>query len=353
MSTAATVDSLKSKSQLSTSADDRGARSRVRKRIVLRDSAPRSQTIDFGSSRLAPLNCDDVQVSRSWKPEPAWVPLAGAEGQATGGVWRVPGTSTSWVVKRLNRPAPGSTACEDRRSFQWWRREIEVASSGLPRYFHGLVAPRCRVDEDEDGATLWFVEVETTDLRAGVVAEALGRFACVEVPDPGWFTQHRLRDRVMIAAAHDSSRPALSRLGEVGPMADEVWTRRHTMLDRLDALPQVLSHGDALPRNLLRHDRPSVTAIDWGQLGYAPIGADLATYSMWVQTDLNQLLDAYLAGFDPVADACAARAGLTFTTALIAVSRAIRTAGTPAAPGYQVRLQRATRLLHEALLLSE
>lgn len=195
---------------------------------------------------------------------------------------------------------------------------------------------------------MWSAEINLTPIPDALVARALARFGSVAVADPGWFTVDRLRDRVAIAAAGwDPSSSTLVDFGKFAPVIEQVWARRDAILDQLDALPHVLSHGDALPRNLLRHDGPDVVAIDWGQLGYAPIGADLASFSMWAGTDPAKLLDAYT---DELRDRSLngdARTGLLLSTALIAVSRAIRTIGTPNAAAYQTRLRRALPLLVE------
>lgn len=149
---------------------------------------------------------------------------------------------------------------------------------------------------------MWSVAIEPTATPAEVVAGALGCFALLVPPDPGWFAQGRLRDRVAIAARQNSDRHSLEELGDAAVTAAEVWERRDAMIARLDSLPLVLSHGDAIPRNLLRHDGPTMTAIDWAQVGYAPVGADLASYSMWVESNPVELISAYLNGLGPAAD---------------------------------------------------
>jgi len=83
---------------------------------------------------------------------------------------------------------------------------MELAKSDLPQQFSGLVAPPFHVDEDDEGATLWSEAVEPTNPAAEVVAGALGYFALLAPPDPGWFAQDRLRDRVAIAARQNPGR---------------------------------------------------------------------------------------------------------------------------------------------------
>lgn len=276
-------------------------------------------------------------------PPKDWEPLAGAGGAATVGVWRVRVGGERWIVKRLARPAEEG----DRRSFRWWRREIEFARSGLGAQLLGLRAPRYRVEEDDAGATLWSAEISIRTVPDEVVAHALGRLTTTRVEDPGWFPVGRLRARVGLADqaggigrldADHGDREALA-------LARAVWARRAAVLDHLDALPQVLCHGDALPRNLLRHDGPTVTAIDWDQVGYGPIGADLASFGLWADSPAESLLPAYTSGADP-AHRSATVAGLACTSSLIAADRAIRAAaaeqdGSGSVGPYRGRLDRS------------
>ncbi|WP_161606078.1 aminoglycoside phosphotransferase family protein [Microlunatus speluncae] len=273
-----------------------------------------------------------------------WEPLAGAEGAATVGVWRARVGGERWIVKRLARPAEEG----DRRSFRWWRRELEFARSDLAGRLAGLRAPRYRVEEDDAGATLWSAEISSRPVPDKIAAHALGRLTTTRIEDPGWFPVGRLRDRVGLAAAaggvelldpDHGDRDALT-------LARRVWDRRAAVLDRLDSLPQVLCHGDALPRNLLRHDGSTVTAIDWDQLGYGPIGADLASFGLWAGSPAESLLPAFTAGAGSV-HRHAVVDGLACTTSLIGVTRAIRAAGVEQADGagpvgpYRARLDRS------------
>lgn len=216
----------------------------------------------------------------------------------------------------------------------------------------GLRAPPGRVEEDESGVTLWSPEIIATPIPDQVVANALGRFATLRPEDPGWFSRDKLRDRVELAErAGGIELLEDAKLGpDVQGAARSVWTDRKMILDCLDQLPQVLSHGDALPRNLLRHDGTEVTAIDWSQLGYAPVGADLATFALWVRTPPQDLLRAYadaLAVSLPV-DRADVRRGLVLTGSLIAISRVIRTASSASSADYRERLVRWLPLLIEA-----
>ncbi len=70
---------------------------------------------------------------------------------------------------------------------------------------------------------------------------------------------------------------------------------------------------------------------------------------MWIESNPVELISAYLKGLGLVADHHTVWTGLVLTTALIAVSRAIRTAKTPTASSYQTRLQHAMPQLREAV----
>lgn len=282
-----------------------------------------------------------------WAPGAGWEALSGDEGAATVGVWRARRDGRSWIVKRIRS---GDVGCEP-WSFRWWRREVEVASSGMASQFHGLVAPESHVEEDADGATLWSRDIRPTRIPATVVAKALGRFATVRIKDPGWFVTGRLRDRVALADAAGAGPLALEDIGTgQRRRAEAIWSRRDDALMLLDQMPHVLSHGDALPRNLLRHDKGVVTAIDWDQLGHAPIGADLATFSMWVDEPVEALMASYLDGSRSLdLDPHQLRDSIALTSSLIAISRALRTAGGEQFAGYRDRFMAAGPQMERAL----
>ena len=286
-------------------------------------------------------------MGRGWAPDASWEIIGADEGAATLGVWRARRYDRDWVVKRL-RPDPEH---RDPSSFRWWRREVAVVASGIGTAFRGLVAPESFVEEDEEGATLWAERIRPTPIPPAVTARALGAFAAVELEDPGWFVQGRLRDRVGMAARHDPAGLQVDGVpARVVSNAEEVWRLRASVLDRLDAMPHVLSHGDAIPRNLLRHDGPTVTAIDWDQLGRAPVGADLASFAAWVDADEDLLITSYLDGAGSLdLDAGMLRDSMALTSALIAVSRVIRAGRGAQTLSPRERLLGAERHLRRAL----
>lgn len=286
-------------------------------------------------------------MTTPWMPGADWETLSGGDGAATAGVRRARREDGSWVIKRVRR----GDSSRDPQSFRWWRRELEVASSGMTAAFDGLVAPESHAYEDSAGATLWTREVTVIPIPPLVAAAALGRFATVRIEDPGWFVTGRLRDRVALAEVSGACPVDLEGIDRgMRHMAEEVWSRRSGALTLLDEMPHVLSHGDALPRNLLRHDAGVVTAIDWDQLGHAPIGADPATFSMWVDAPVESLLASYLEGAKSLEiDPDQLRASVALTCSIIAISRALRTAGGEQFEGYRDRFVAAAPQMEHAL----
>lgn len=89
-----------------------------------------------------------------------------------------------------------------------------------------------------------------------------------------------------------------------------VWKHRHTLLARLDALPQTICHNDVWAGNLLKENKAKQNGyvlLDWELAGTGPIGADLA-FAVLAETWLfvgsidnpsrlaNSLMDGYLEG---------------------------------------------------------
>jgi hypothetical protein len=123
-----------------------------------------------------------------WQPDPSWKPMTAGAGQSNGGVWLTPDQR---VVKRL---LPG---VEDQRHHAYWRRQAEVAASGIVATTPGVRSPGCvRVDRDADGITLWMTEVEAVTHEPLELARALGRFGSARIAEPEWGTRGILRDRL-------------------------------------------------------------------------------------------------------------------------------------------------------------
>lgn len=223
-----------------------------------------------------------------WLPEPDWVEVSSGHGPATMGIWRV---ERDWIVKRVNAPGPDdpiSTKRPDNPSY--WRREAEFALAGLP--LAGLSAPDVRrIDEDDEGYTLWTKAYDRSLVTPDQVAEALARFAA-NTPTPApWHAEGHLRAKIEQAEAHDGW-PTLART-TVADLADAFWSRRGSFLKRLEAMPRVPAHGDLVPANVLTIRDNRVVVIDWGSFGWAAPGEDLGLYALAASCDLEPLVWRY------------------------------------------------------------
>lgn len=270
-----------------------------------------------------------------WHPEPGWQPLPGGRGPSTVGIWLVEQGGRSLVVKRIAAPAsddpvelwlPGH--------FAWWRRPLEVAATGLVASTPGLRSPRVvRIDEDDDGATIWEERVPTAELPGPFVARALGAFSAADLGDVPWLAHNQLSDR-LARTEHQGGWRVLART-TVADVADRLWARRGHFLELAAGLPQVAQHGDPVPGNLPGRDGSSVIAVDWSTLGTGPVGGDLGYWALQAREDFEVLLEAYAEGLPPRATREQARLGAQVTAVYTALSRAewalARVAATPGA----------------------
>ena len=105
-----------------------------------------------------------------WEPDPSWRRLPGAGGPSSAGLWLAEVGGRTWVVKRLDAPDGSNPALLDPAHAGYWRREAEVAAATRSVVDGpGLVPPEFgTVDEDDEGVTVWSVEVEA-DAAAGSV----------------------------------------------------------------------------------------------------------------------------------------------------------------------------------------
>ncbi|HET6293999.1 MAG TPA: aminoglycoside phosphotransferase family protein [Kribbella sp.] len=243
-----------------------------------------------------------------WAPAPTWQPLTSGTGQSNGGVWLTP---DHWVVKRL------VAAVDHPRHHAYWRRQPLVAESALVAATPGLRSPAClKVQWDDTGATMWTAQVSPTPLDALALAEALGRFARAQVPEPSWGARDILRDRLTTVSDRGGWTTLDSKLPtDLQRAVQDFWVRRDAALAELDALPRVPTHGDAHPGNLLGHDGDNVIAVDWEQFGLGPAGFDLGYLLLAVDLPLDELLPVF-------EDRDAVRRGAVLTAAFTAVSRA-------------------------------
>ncbi len=231
-----------------------------------------------------------------WSPEPGWQSLPGGAGPSTYGVWLAVEAGREVVVKRLVPPVgPDVADLELPRHFGYWRREADVALSGVVRDTPGLRAPRgVRVEEDADGVTVVTPRVADEHAPGLFLARALGRFAAAPVADHPWLARGQLRAR-LARVARRGGWPTLART-TVADVSEHLWAHRESHLQALERLPEVPQHGDPVPGNLLGRVGDDVVAVDWSTLGWGPVGADLGYLALSTREELEHLVDAYLPG---------------------------------------------------------
>ena len=269
-----------------------------------------------------------------WTPDPTWQRLSDAGDGSR--LWRrdEPGRG-AWVGKRLLRPrlgehadhgdtalTPADRAALDPHHVLWWRREADVVEQRWAESLPGLRGPGGgRVEEDDDGVTVWWPLVERLPADDLAVAAALGGLASAPAPQTSWACHDPLADRWRGVEAAGG----WSTIGET-PAADvaaALWSRRAELLAALAVMPQVTVHGDVVPGNVLGTApvaHAHVVACDWSATGRGPAGTDLGFFTLSTRSRLAPLLDAYLGAADELgvrldADAVtlAARVQMAFT----------------------------------------
>jgi aminoglycoside phosphotransferase (APT) family kinase protein len=77
----------------------------------------------------------------------------------------------------------------------------------------------------------------------------------------------------------------------------DAWAARHDLLAPLAAVPETVCHGDFHAWNLLAGPTGDLVVLDWGGLGVAPLGADLAHLALSEPgSATDRLREPYLAG---------------------------------------------------------
>jgi aminoglycoside phosphotransferase (APT) family kinase protein len=200
------------------------------------------------------------------------------------------------VVKRLRRPADDdSPVLSDPAHAGYWRREAEVACEPGVVDGPGVTAPTyVRVDEDDEGVTIWSEELVEVPPPALQVARALGRFGAAPFDEVPWAARRTLTDRLAMAEARGGW-PTLART-QMADVADQLWTHRHRWLDAYAASRPGRLHGDAVPAKIPAGGEDGVVAVDWQGFGIGPLGTDLGYYVLSTREDFEVLLDAFLSG---------------------------------------------------------
>lgn len=257
-----------------------------------------------------------------WQPQPGWHALPGGAGPSTVGVWRTVLGSQAVVVKRLAAPQDGDPPeLSDPHHFAYWRRAADVLLYGLVDGTPGLRAEGpTAVEEDDEGITLTQPWIEDSANSGLFAARCMGRFTEAQVSAP-YLSRGQLRARMHRVERKGGWR-TLGRT-TVADVVDRLWTRRGALLDELDALPQVVQHGDATPPNLRGRGGEDILAVDWGSLGHGPAGGDVGYYALSAREELEPLVDAYLIGLpDGLATPDQVLLGARVTAVLTALNRA-------------------------------
>ncbi|MFI5708015.1 phosphotransferase family protein [Kribbella sp. NPDC051620] len=252
-----------------------------------------------------------------WEPEADWVALTVGTGVSNGGVWLTP---DGLVVKRL---LPGVERVDH---YAYWRRQAEVASSGVVERTVGVRGPRCvKVESDPGGVTVCSAAVSPVEFEPVELAAAVGRFGLNEFEPAEWFARRILWDRL---AKDEKGAGWASLVGEerlpAGVRRDcgRLWERRYELMDELDRLPQQVVHGDAHPVNLIGREGDHVVAVDWEQFGVGPVGFDLGYLVVSTEATIDVLLGAYQSGSRSTWPREAVRRGAVLTAAITVVARA-------------------------------
>jgi hypothetical protein len=244
--------------------------------------------------------------------------LSGGSGAATSEVVRLVGDvegsegqveAFRVVSKTVGRLEGGRHAAHTNEPDHWayWRRELIAYASGLLPAGPGLRAPRCY---GVVNSTIFMEDVAGGPEDPHLAAARLGAWqATNEVCPRDWLVTNQLAQRVTESDLDWSVVDADRR-------AAILRAARTHLLEHLQRLPPVLSHGDCNAGNLLQ-DGDDTVLLDWGTVGTAPLGADLAYLTLSTLTDLTT---EYLSGLD--GRRChSALLGYRITLALVGSSR--------------------------------
>jgi hypothetical protein len=260
--------------------------------------------------------------------------LTGGTGAATGEVIRLAGgleapdghVEPFSIVSKTVRPlVNGRHAAHTNEPGHWayWRREPLAYLSGCLPPGPGLRAPRCY---GVVGNSIYMEDVQGGPEEPKLAARRLGAWhATAELPKVGWLARDQLVQRLAVTELDWSAVDADWR-------AVAIWEARSRLLDRLDGVTRVLSHGDFGTGNLV-HCGGDTVVLDWGTLGSAAVGSDLAYLALSTLTDLSA---DYRGGLGQSGTADAAMIGYRATLSLVGTSRLhwMLITGNRVPPGY-------------------
>jgi len=188
---------------------------------------------------------------------------------ATVGVWRVRMADRSAVLKLLRLGAGSNinwAASAEPDHPRWWRRELVVLRDGLVDVLRPDLRPPALLlaaDRPDGSLALW---LEDLGPAAAWTIEALARAARLLGVAQGRAVAH-----LPTALPRGFLRAYLE--PRVPHLAEPFASLRETILARLDAAPQTISHFDFHPANIFPANG-ATAVIDWAYCGCGPIGAD-------------------------------------------------------------------------------
>jgi hypothetical protein len=185
----------------------------------------------------------------------------------------------------------------DPEGYRYWEREIQAYQSGLfdslPGHFS---APKLYQICEKPERSIWIFMEDIQDefIRPWTLeqynkaAHLLGKFngaylAGRSLPQKPWLCKQWLLKYVEHATPmieliqHNPAHPLIKSLlpGISLPLTLSFWDVYPKLIKIINSLPQTFCHQDAFTRNLFFR-KGQLVAIDWGYVGIAPIGAELA-----------------------------------------------------------------------------
>ena len=233
-------------------------------------------------SVISNLTCDSEAIIIRLAEEPITI----SSGAATGEVVRFAGELRrsdgriepfAFIRKSLRSTVSHRHAqyANDPGHWAYWRRELLAYVSDVLPSGPGLVTPQC-ISIDENDLYLEDIQGQSETVQRAA-AHLAGWQSGAQIPDLPWLTRDQLGQRLSVTTLD-------WRQVDADPRVVELWNRRDTLLSQLSTLPRVLSHGDYALANMIARGQETV-ALDWGTLGVAAVGSDLAHLALSAGVD--------------------------------------------------------------------